>query len=183
VKQGFTTYTCKLCGDSYVDDVTELASHTYGKWSVEKEATCTDEGIEVCRCTACGATQSRKLEAKGHSYGSWKTTEEPTCTGEGVKQRSCKSCGNTQNKTVEAVGHSYDSGVVVKEAASCKDTGIKRFTCTHCGKSYEAKVMGDHAYYCQTCKQYGSGAVTTLHEDGVECDWEHYVSCKNCYNG
>ena len=181
--QGFTTYTCNLCGDSYVDDVTELASHTYGQWSVEKEATCTGEGIEVCSCTVCGATQNRKLEAKGHSYGSWETTEEPTCTGEGVKERSCKICGNKQNKTVEAVGHTYDSGVVVKEAASCKDTGIKRFTCTHCGESYEAKVMGDHAYYCQTCKQYGSGAATTLHEDGVECDWEHYVSCKNCYNG
>jgi len=183
VQAGFTTYTCIHCGDSYTDHYTDLAEHRYGQWSVEKEATCTGEGREVCTCQVCGETQSRPVEAKGHSYSAWETTQNPSCTREGVKVRSCKHCGHTQEKAVEASGHAFDDGVVVKPAASCTDTGIKRFTCSRCSETYEVAVMGDHAFYCQTCSQYGTGAAVTLHEDGVQCDWEHYVDCKHCHYG
>ena len=180
---GFTSFTCSLCGDSYVDDYTDLAEHRFGQWKVEQEATCTGKGREVCACDVCGATQTRSTEAKGHSYGSWETTQQPTCTKDGAKQRSCKQCGAAQQKAVEATGHAYDRGVVIQDAASCKDTGVKRFTCSRCGDSYDAAVFGDHSMACNTCKYYGTGTASTLHEPGVMCDMEHEVGCKLCDYG
>ena len=42
-EQGFTTYTCE-CGDSYVDNYVDATGHTYGEWTVIKEATVDTEG-------------------------------------------------------------------------------------------------------------------------------------------
>ena len=180
VEPGFTTYTCNLCGDTYVDDYTALTDHSYGQWSVEKEPTCTAEGREICACTYCGEKQSRTVEAKGHSYGSWEIMKNPTCTEEGTKQRACKRCSHTQEKSIDPTGHAYDDGVVTKQASSCADTGIKRYTCKNCGDAYEATVFGDHDLACNTCSYYGTGNCDGLHEPGVQCDMEHEVGCKNC---
>ncbi len=45
--QGFTTYTCTLCGDSYVSDYV-AASHTEGEW------TTLADGSKELRCSVCG---------------------------------------------------------------------------------------------------------------------------------
>ena len=49
-EQGYTTYTCNRCGDSYVDNYTEALGHDWGEWMITKEVTTEDgEETRVCR--------------------------------------------------------------------------------------------------------------------------------------
>lgn len=48
---GFTTYTCKVCGHSYVGDETAALAHDYE--TVVTEATCTSSGFTTYTCKAC----------------------------------------------------------------------------------------------------------------------------------
>ncbi len=52
LEPGFTTYICSRCGDSYVDDHTPATGHSYGPWTVLKEATAEEAGLreQVCAC-------------------------------------------------------------------------------------------------------------------------------------
>ena len=65
VVAGHITYTCKNCGRSY-DEPLELADHTPGEWTVEKEPTAGAPGLEVLRCAVCGEIlDSREIPALG----------------------------------------------------------------------------------------------------------------------
>lgn len=33
-EQGYTEYTCNICGYSYTDNVTAIVSHTFGAWQI-----------------------------------------------------------------------------------------------------------------------------------------------------
>ena len=73
---------------------------------------------EICNKTA---TTSVKIQCASHSYGSWTKVD-----GNNHK-RTCSACGNVETKA-----HSWDKGTVTK-AASCKETGVKTYTCTVSG--------------------------------------------------
>jgi hypothetical protein len=59
-EEGFTTHTCSVCGDSYVDGQTATVAHNFGEWTVTKEATTEAEGEETRKC-ACGETETRAI--------------------------------------------------------------------------------------------------------------------------
>lgn len=52
-EQGYTTYTCSVCGDSYVDDYTPASGHTF-KTVIDKPATATEAGLQHEECEICG---------------------------------------------------------------------------------------------------------------------------------
>lgn len=60
-EQGFTTYTCKECGKSYVDDYTDALGHDFGEWIVDVEATCVSEGKQHQTCSRCGEIQEKTI--------------------------------------------------------------------------------------------------------------------------
>ncbi|MBQ2384560.1 MAG: family 20 glycosylhydrolase, partial [Oscillospiraceae bacterium] len=49
---GCTTYTCAVCGDSYVADETDALGHDYE--AVVTEPTCTEGGCTTYTCSVCG---------------------------------------------------------------------------------------------------------------------------------
>ena len=51
---GFTTYTCAVCGDSYVSDETAALGHSYEH--IHVEPACGKAGYEQHICTVCGYT-------------------------------------------------------------------------------------------------------------------------------
>ena len=58
---GTGTYTCSICGDSYIEDIPALG-HDYGNWIITKEATYTEEGIEEQICSRDSShTQTRSI--------------------------------------------------------------------------------------------------------------------------
>ena len=112
---GYTTYTCAVCGDSYVGDETEALGHSHE--AVVTDPTCTEAGYTTYTCTVCGDSYvGDETEALGHSYDAVVT--EPTCTEQGYTTYTCH-CGDTYvDDYVDATGHNYSNG-------SCTDCGAK----------------------------------------------------------
>lgn len=48
------------CGDVH--------THTYGSWTILKEATCEGDGEKSRKCTECDDVQTEVIKAKGHNY-------------------------------------------------------------------------------------------------------------------
>lgn len=61
---GYTTYTCSLCGDSYIDDEMEASGHSWDAGVITKEATTTEEGVMTYTCTVCGETRTEVIPVK-----------------------------------------------------------------------------------------------------------------------
>ena len=85
---------------------------------------------------SCGIEIAYVTVACNHSYSAWSDA------GNGSHSRSCSACSY-----VESSGHSWDNGMVVK-AATCQDTGMKRYTCTVCNatKTETIGTTNAHAY-------------------------------------
>lgn len=59
---GYTLYTCKICGEYHVSDIVK-ASHTPGEWTVVTAPTYTTEGEEVLSCSVCKTVlQTRTID-------------------------------------------------------------------------------------------------------------------------
>ncbi len=129
---GFTTYTCKVCGDSEIKDPTDARGHNYTKKS---NATCTEDGVMVYTCEACGDSYTGEtVSALGHNYSS--TVIDPTCTANGYTAHVCSNCGDSYNDNeVTALGHKYTSVVT---APTCTANGFTTYTCEICDHSYKA---------------------------------------------
>ncbi|MCD8010298.1 MAG: hypothetical protein LUF34_05830, partial [Lachnospiraceae bacterium] len=95
---GYTTYTCTVCGDSYIADETEANGHTAGEAVTENlvEATCTEDGSydSVVYCSVCGEELSREtvtVSATGHNY------ENGVCTVCGAQESGSGSGSGGSN--------------------------------------------------------------------------------------
>ena len=153
---GYTTYTCSVCGKSYVADETEALGHNYE--SVVTAPTCTETGYTTYTCSVCGDSYTAdETEALGHNYESVVTA--PTCTEIGYTTYTCSVCGYSYvADETEALGHNYESVVT---APTCTETGYTTYTCSVCGKSYvadETAALG-HNYEsvvtAPTCTEIG----------------------------
>jgi uncharacterized protein YgiM (DUF1202 family) len=118
---GYTTYTCSVCGDSYITNQIDAIGHD---WNA---ATCTSPKT----CKVCGAIDGSVLE---HDYSA-KTTA-PTCTDDGYTTYTCSLCGDHYvGDKILAIGHSYKAVVI---APTCKDKGYTKNSCELCGHSYNS---------------------------------------------
>ena len=78
-EDGYITYTCAICGDSYTT-ITEAATGHNHVVTDSKEATCTQDGYTVYTCENCGDSYTEVIEATGHNF------QHGTCTNCGKKQ-------------------------------------------------------------------------------------------------
>jgi len=162
-EEGYTTYTCLDCGNSYVGDYTEASGHTYN--GIITVPTCTEEGYTTYTCLECGDSYiSDYVEANGHSYNGIVT--EPTCTEEGYTTYTCLDCGNSYiSDYVEANGHAYNGTVT---APTCTEEGYTTYTCLACGDSYISDYVeaNGHSYNgivtAPTCAEEGYTTYTCL---------------------
>lgn len=69
-EQGYTTYTCSGCGDTYKANYTDALGHSFIELgSVYKEATCTEDAIHYGKCIVCGyeSTDANHMLTKANS--------------------------------------------------------------------------------------------------------------------
>ena len=130
--------------------------HSFGNGNVTTQPTCTSQGIMTYTCTrdGCNAKNTVSVPALGHTYGAngkcircgaAKPTQghthkysevlkkAATCTTPAEYQLKC-SCGEIGSQTYTKgtdLGHAWDAGVITTPA-TCKDAGVKTFTCTRC---------------------------------------------------
>ncbi|MBQ3215621.1 MAG: hypothetical protein IJB11_05850, partial [Oscillospiraceae bacterium] len=143
-EDGYTTYTCAICGDSYVADEVAALGHSW------VEGTCTEAGY----CERCGATG----ETLSHNYTAEVTA--PTCTEAGYTTYTCSACGDSYvGEEVAALDHSWTDGICTECGIVC-DHSWYDGTCVFCGY-----VCG-HSWFdgiCTVCNM----ACTHEYVDGI----------------
>ena len=155
---GFTTYTCSVCGDSYVDDEVDALGH---KPETIKgyAATCTKPGLtDGSKCGLCGETLTaqKEIPATGeHTYDQEKVDEkylvsEATCTEQAIYYKSC-ICGEKGTETFkhgDLKPHKYtdvDPNGYYHDAVVWADqNGITNGTCD--GTTFEPDAAGTRAH-------------------------------------
>ncbi|MCD8118283.1 MAG: hypothetical protein LUE29_02100, partial [Lachnospiraceae bacterium] len=153
---GYTTHTCKVCGDSYIDSETEALGHSWDDGTVTTEATCTTDGVKTYTCTVCGETKTEAIAATGHSLMHVEA-KEATCTEAGnMEYWYCETCGtyfgdaegtmeiSQADTVISATVHT--SGEAVKEneaAATCTEAGScdSVVYCTECGEELSRETV------------------------------------------
>ena len=91
-EQGYTTHTCEICGDSYVDSYTEPTGHTF-IWVTDKEATATEAGSKHEECSVCGYKKAA-VEIPATGTG---TTPDQTKPGDGQGAATTPQTGDNSN--------------------------------------------------------------------------------------
>ena len=144
--KGVKTFTCTVCNETKTEAI-DATGHTSVEVS-EKPATCTEPGHTAgTKCSVCGATISgiEKIPATGHTEVV-DDAVEATCTTPGkTAGKHCSVCNEVlvAQTVIPAKGHSWNEGVITTEP-TCKDKGVKTFTCTvcHTTKTEEVPAKG-----------------------------------------
>ena len=167
---GYTTYTCTDCGDTYTANNTPALGHTE-VIVPGKDATATTTGLtDGKKCVACGmvTVQQTTIPALGHNYTS--TIIEPTCEKEGYTSYLCIDCGDYfEADKIPALGHTEIT--VYGKAATCTTSGLTDGKkCSVCG-TVTAEQTTISALGHTEITVYGKAATCTTSglTDGKKC--------------
>ena len=112
------------------------------KWTVTKEATCTENGLKNGACERCDYTeQDQTIDKLGHHYVEVSDDEKAkaaTCTEDGLKVEICDraGCGNRKETPLLALGHEDDGTKEVVVAPTCTEQGYTIRHCSRCNTDY-----------------------------------------------
>ena len=137
---GTATYECAKCKvvGLHTEKTEEIAvkGHEPGEWEVVKEASCTEKGSRVKKCTVCSeVVKTEEIAALGHAYAQKFTVDKAaSCTEKGSQSKHCTRTGCTAKADVTEIpmtAHTWDKGEVIVEPTISK-TGVKVYVCTSC---------------------------------------------------
>ena len=145
-----------------------LCDHQWGKWTVEKESTCTEKGFRYRYCEICGLRDEKETKKKDHEWGKWKVLKEATCSKKGQRVRTCKVCGE-EEKEDYLDDHTFGDWTILKQP-TCAEEGERVHTCKVCGAEVKQKLDKlPHDY------EYRVVTEATDHSAGVRAK-----VCRNC---
>ena len=136
-KKGYTTHTCAVCGDSYVDSETDIVAHNE-VIDAAVEATCTTTGLtEGSHCSVCGEVLKAQENVPTIAHTEViDAAVDADCTTAGKTQGShCSVCGEVlvAQEEIPALGHTEE--VIEGTAATCTESGLTEGkSCTSCGE-------------------------------------------------
>lgn len=143
VKEGNTTLTASLYGLTITDMPTITVHECDNHWNdgeITTEPTCIKEGIKTFTCTICGDTKTETISkaADKHLHSEIRDKKDATCKDEGYTGDTyCTDCGKkiSSGQTIAKTdNHNWNTGEITT-SPTCKDTGVKTFTCTICGNT------------------------------------------------
>ena len=105
-EKGYTTHTCTLCGDSYVDTYVKELRHSPEREEGLKAGCLTDGFTAYSVCTRCGITliEPEVLPAIGHNI-EYVDAQAPTATRPGWEAyEKCTRCSYTTYVEIPALG-------------------------------------------------------------------------------
>ena len=116
----------------------EVEHNWQSKYTVDKEATCTENGSQSIHCDVCNAINENRvkvIKATGHKAEKI-AGKAVSCTEDGLTEGSkCSVCGEVLKKQeiIKATGHKAEK--IVGKAASCTEDGITEGSkCSVCGE-------------------------------------------------
>lgn len=73
-------------------------------YTVDKEATCTENGSKSIHCKTCEEVKNTKsIPASGHKFGDWIVEQEATAESDGVEVRKCLNCNYTETRNIDYI--------------------------------------------------------------------------------
>lgn len=120
-EQGYTLYTCSVCGYSYEGDFVPATGHSMGDWESD------GSGNHTRHCNNCDYSETKACD---YTYA---VTTPATCTSAGEGTYTCSVCGYSYTEVipVNPEAHKYDGGVYT--APTCTEDGYTTYTCEYCG--------------------------------------------------
>ena len=177
-EQGYITYTCTRCDESYTEITSEPLGHNV-VFDAAVEPTCTTTGLtEGSHCSVCNMvlTKQEIIEALGHSYVLTRTSA--TCTSNGFNIYTCSACKTLKTEVQEALGHEYE--ITTNIPPTVTEDGYVIYTCTRCDHSYTEVIPATGETHTHTWGEwsYNGDAVyvsATEYTDGTATR-----SCTEC---
>ena len=131
-----------MCGEEGTTETIPTLGHSFGDWTVTKDATCTEEGKQERTCTreGCEVKETGIIAKLAHTYA-WVTDKEATCGAAGSRHEECTVCKETgKTETIPATGKHSFGGWKVTKAATVATEGVKERTCEVCGAKETASI-------------------------------------------
>lgn len=100
-QDGNIVYTCTECG---LDKTEWVQAHDIGEWTVDKEASCTENGEKSRKCSRCDYREVEVIPALGHNY------VEGICSNCGKAEGISGTCGANLVWTLDDDGFLMISG-------------------------------------------------------------------------
>ena len=194
---------CTVCKAeiSRESKTTPAAGHSFGAWTVVKEATCTAEGHETRVCSVCSAKEDKDIgklshtksgwikdennhwkictvcnavieDKTAHAFGNWVIDENATEATEGSRHRECIICGRINRETIPALGHTHSFDREVTEHEYLKSAA----TCTVSAVYYKSCNCGEKGTETFTSgNALGHDFIVLQHDEN-----QHWKKCSRC---
>lgn len=111
---GQKVHYCIRCQEAEYAPIPALGHYFADPWTIIKEPTCTEDGIQYNKCSrrfshqgdswACGFEWYTPLTALGHDWSDWYVVEEPVPGKDGWEERKCNRCGITEQNPLHVDG-------------------------------------------------------------------------------
>ncbi len=123
------------------DGKKDFALHTFTKDEASsKDATCTEKGLLVEKCSECGYTRQTVIAMIPHDFVKDTTqSKNPTCIEAGEIVEKCSHCPEERIIPMEALGHHWvsDSSDARNHDSTHTSNGISVDKCLTCGETRE----------------------------------------------
>lgn len=140
--------------------------HSWGKWTITKYPTDTEQGERYRYCLTCGVKQTEILDEMptcDHEHTT-KIIVPSTCKVRGMEYEICDNCGATLSaKTLDYADHKYVE--ISREESTCIKKGCIHKVCSTCGKTLvEELPLAEHKL------KYGEIEESTCTKHGLKYD-------------
>lgn len=170
--KGYTEFTC-ACGMIAKNDFVSPLGHSNSDWTIIKEATEEETGLQERTCSTCGKVEQEEIAKQEHSHIFDVNVVEPTCLESGYTEYTCYCGYSYQDNIIYYLGHDFSDWIVTKEPTETTG-GKKEKQCTRCGEKIVFDIPRlDHVHnYIKTIVE------VTCENDGYT---QYLCDCKDEY--
>ncbi len=149
---GRETYTCTYEGCETVErNVAPAGNHVVDNWTVNKKATCTEDGERTGQCTKCREQVTEVIPATGHTFPEEPSNEYDKTAEDGhtYQEFTCTVCNSVEKfpTHVEWIEGVFTPNVL--SPAHCVINGLELDICDICGtrRTVTLEANGEHDWY------------------------------------
>lgn len=142
-------------------------------FTVDKAATCTEDGSKSIHCKDCDATRDVTPIPAGHSWDADFTVDTPAGCAAGSKSIHCANCDATKDVTPIPAVHNWDDEFTVDKDATCTKDGSKSIHCSKCEATKDATpILAHHSWseWTVTAPTTSKTGTATRTCSGKDCD-------------
>lgn len=109
-QEGYTTYTCTVCGYSFRGNVKPALGHDIVEY-VDDTATCLEPGTKQPICSRGDVVADRVVSsALGHSFVKYEKDNNASCEHDGTETSKCERCDATHTRDIAGTRLDHDFG-------------------------------------------------------------------------